>query len=154
MRPSSTEATLALVPVLVGCELWNRKARLRKVSQRKTAFLLFWAGELTYPVYLVHTPILISVQAGMPHQTYVQKWAIATVLVILGARILHMTVEEAVLKWRRRTHRATEAEKSTTAGIGAEVDRPNQGNRRMASPTVVDSLNPVANGIPSPSPIR
>jgi peptidoglycan/LPS O-acetylase OafA/YrhL len=145
---------LALVPVLVGCELWNRKARLRKVPRPRTAFLLFWAGELTYPIYLVHTPILMSVQAGMPHQTYAVKWAIAAVLVILVAWILHMTVEEAVLNWRRRTHRATQTQKSTTPGFRAEVDPPNHGNGQVASPTVVDSLNPVANGIVSRSPTR
>ena len=102
---------LALVPVLVGCELWNRKARLRKVPRRKTAFLLFWVGELTYPIYLVHCSILISVHTGMLHHTYAAKWAIATILVILIAWVLHMTVEQAVLDWRRRRHRATETEK-------------------------------------------
>jgi peptidoglycan/LPS O-acetylase OafA/YrhL len=107
---------LALVPVLVGCELWNRKARLRKAPQRKTAFLLFWAGELTYPIYLLHASILMSVQAGMPRQTYAEKWAIGTIHVIVIAWILHMTVEEAVLNWRRRTHRAAETENSTVPG--------------------------------------
>jgi peptidoglycan/LPS O-acetylase OafA/YrhL len=112
---------LALVPVLVGCELWNRKARLRRVPLRKTAFLLFWVGELTYPIYLVHASILSSVQQGMPHLTYAAKWAIATVLVILIAWVLHMTVEQAVLDWRRRRHRATETEKwiiPTTRQVG------------------------------------
>jgi peptidoglycan/LPS O-acetylase OafA/YrhL len=107
---------LALVPVLVGCELWNRKARLRRVPWRKTAFLLFWVGELTYPIYLVHANILDAVQRGMPHQTYAAKWAIATILVILIAWILHMTVEQAVLDWRRRRHRATETEKWMVPG--------------------------------------
>ncbi|WP_293314574.1 acyltransferase [Mycobacterium sp.] len=101
---------LALIPVLAGCELWNRKARMQKVPQRKTAFVLFWVGELTYPIYLVHSAILISVQEGMPRQTYAEKWAIATILVILIAWILHMTVEEAVLNWRRRMHRAAKPE--------------------------------------------
>jgi peptidoglycan/LPS O-acetylase OafA/YrhL len=93
---------LALIPVLVGCELWNRKARLRQVPRRKTAFLLFWAGELTYPIYLVHISVLVSVQLGMPQQSYAAKWAIATVLVIFVSWILHITVEETVLNWRRR----------------------------------------------------
>jgi peptidoglycan/LPS O-acetylase OafA/YrhL len=99
---------LALMPVLVGCELWNRKARLRRAPRRRTAFLLFWAGALTYPIYLVHDAILVSVQGELPHLTYAARWAIATILVILVAWVLHMTVEKAVLKWRRR--RATEIE--------------------------------------------
>jgi len=45
---------LALIPVLLGCEALNRNARLRKVPQRKTAFVLFWMGALTYPIYLGH----------------------------------------------------------------------------------------------------
>jgi peptidoglycan/LPS O-acetylase OafA/YrhL len=102
---------LALVLVLVGCELWNRKARSRKLPRRKIAFFLFWAGELTYPIYLVHGNILAAVQLGMPHQNSSVKWAIATVLVVLIAWILHMTVEQAVLDWRKRRHRATETEK-------------------------------------------
>jgi peptidoglycan/LPS O-acetylase OafA/YrhL len=93
---------LALIPVIVGCEVWNRKARLRKVPQRKTAFVLFWVGALTYPIYLVHSSILINVQLGLPHVTYAARWAIGTILVVLIAWVLHMTVEEAVLNWRRR----------------------------------------------------
>jgi peptidoglycan/LPS O-acetylase OafA/YrhL len=107
---------VAMVPVLVGCELWNRKARLRKLSQRKTGFVLYWLGTLTYPVYLVHCSILNGVQLGMPHQTYAAKWAIATILVILIAWILHMSVEKPVLDWRR--HRATQAEKSGASETG------------------------------------
>jgi peptidoglycan/LPS O-acetylase OafA/YrhL len=99
---------LALIPVLVGCELWNRKARLRRAPQRRTAFVLFWVGELTYPIYLVHGSILASVQRGLPHATFAVRWAIATVLVILIAWVFHITVEEAVLKWRRG--RATKTE--------------------------------------------
>jgi peptidoglycan/LPS O-acetylase OafA/YrhL len=99
---------LALMLVLVGCELWNRKARLRSVPHRRTAFLLFWVGELTYPIYLVHDAILLTVQGEIPHMTYAARWAIATVLVVLIAWVLHMTVEEPVLKWRRR--RATKIE--------------------------------------------
>jgi peptidoglycan/LPS O-acetylase OafA/YrhL len=99
---------LAMIPVLVGCEVSNRKARLRKVPQRKTAFILFWVGALTYPIYLVHSSILFGVQLGLPHATYATRWAIGTILVILIAWVLHMTVEEAVLNWRRR--RATKAE--------------------------------------------
>jgi peptidoglycan/LPS O-acetylase OafA/YrhL len=149
---------LALVPVFVGCELWNRQARLRQVPQRKTAFLLFWVGELTYPVYLVHYSILISVQNGLPHATYLARWAIATILVILVAWILHMTVEEAVLNWRRHTHRATEPDKQMAPGIRqvdltrlvehsdsrlapsapVEVDRPHPNGGRVTSPTVVE----------------
>jgi peptidoglycan/LPS O-acetylase OafA/YrhL len=106
IMPAAT--ALALIPVLVGCELWNRKARLRQVPRRKTAFLLFWMGELTYPVYLVHASILMSVQLGMPQQSYAVKWAIATVLVILLSWIFHMTVEETVLNWRRRHVTKTE----------------------------------------------
>jgi peptidoglycan/LPS O-acetylase OafA/YrhL len=99
---------LALIPVLVGCEVWNRKARLRKVPQRKKAFVLFWVGELTYPIYLVHYSIFASVQNGLPRESYAARWAIGTILVILIAWVFHTTVEEAVLKWRRR--HATEAE--------------------------------------------
>jgi peptidoglycan/LPS O-acetylase OafA/YrhL len=106
IMPAAT--ALALIPVLVGCELWNQRARLRRVPRRRTAFLLFWAGELTYPVYLVHASILISVQLGMPQQSYAVKWAIATVLVILISWIFHMTVEETVLNWRRRHLTKTE----------------------------------------------
>jgi peptidoglycan/LPS O-acetylase OafA/YrhL len=105
---SSGAVALAMIPVLVGCEAWNRKARLRKVPHRKTAFVLFWVGALTYPIYLVHTSVLTSVQNGLPHGTYAAKWAIGTILVVLIAWVLHMTVEGAVLNWRR--HRATEAE--------------------------------------------
>jgi peptidoglycan/LPS O-acetylase OafA/YrhL len=114
IMPAAT--ALALIPVLVGCELWNRKARLRRAPQRKTAFVLFWVGELTYPIYLVHASILASVQTGMPHQTYAAKWAVATVLVILISWVLHMTVEQTVLNWRRRRHRATEIENKVVPG--------------------------------------
>ena len=86
---------LALIPVIVGCEVWNRKARLRKVPQRKTAFVLFWVGALTYPIYLVHSSILAGVQLGVPHATYAARWAIATILVILIAWVLHMTVRRS-----------------------------------------------------------
>jgi peptidoglycan/LPS O-acetylase OafA/YrhL len=98
----------ALIPVLVGCELWNRKARLRPVPRRRTAFFLFWVGELTYPIYLVHVSVISSVQAEMPRATYAVKWAIATVLVLLIAWIFHVTVEETVLNWRRRHVTKTE----------------------------------------------
>jgi peptidoglycan/LPS O-acetylase OafA/YrhL len=101
---------LALMPVLVGCELWNRKARQRKVPRRRTAFLLFWVGALTYPIYLVHDTILVTVQGELPHMTYAVRWALATFLVILVAWALHMTVEKAVLKWRKR--RTAEVETS------------------------------------------
>jgi peptidoglycan/LPS O-acetylase OafA/YrhL len=122
---------LALVPVLVGCELWNRKARLRKVPWRKTAFFLFWAGELTYPIYLVHCNILDAVQRGMPHQTYAAKWAIATILVILIAWILHMTVEQAVLDWRRRRP----GKRLASAGID-RLDRADQLPATQRSPEI------------------
>jgi peptidoglycan/LPS O-acetylase OafA/YrhL len=75
--------------------------------QRRTAFLLFWVGELTYPIYLIHDAILVSVQGAMPHMTFAVTWAIATVPVIFIACVLHKTVEEPVLEWRRRRRRAT-----------------------------------------------
>jgi peptidoglycan/LPS O-acetylase OafA/YrhL len=103
--PAAT--ALALIPVLVGCEVWNRKARPRKVPQRKTAFVLYWVGALTYPIYLVHAAILVNVQLGLPRGAYAAKLAIGIILVILIAWVLHMTVEQAVLNWRRRP--ATEA---------------------------------------------
>jgi peptidoglycan/LPS O-acetylase OafA/YrhL len=99
---------LALITVLVGCELWNRKARLRRAPRRRTAFLLFWVGELTYPIYLMHVAILLGVQSELPRLSYTAKCGIATILVILIAWVLHMTVEKAVLNWRRR--RVTEIE--------------------------------------------
>jgi peptidoglycan/LPS O-acetylase OafA/YrhL len=99
---------LALIPVLVGGEASNRKARLRIAPQPRTAFVLFWVGELTYPIYLVHSSILASVQLGLPHATYAVRWAIGTILVILIAWVFHMTVEEAVLNWRRRHATKTE----------------------------------------------
>jgi peptidoglycan/LPS O-acetylase OafA/YrhL len=111
---------LALIPVLVGCEVWNRKARLRKVPQRKTAFVLFWVGELTYPIYLVHYSIFASVQNGLPHESYAARWAIGTILVILIAWVFHTTIEEAVLKWRRR--RETEAENRVVPETRQGVD--------------------------------
>jgi peptidoglycan/LPS O-acetylase OafA/YrhL len=139
---------LALVPVIVGCELWNRKARLREAPRRKTAFLLFWAGELTYPIYLVHVAILVSVVVVLPHQPFAVKWAVATTLVILTAWILHKAVEEPVLKWRRRTHRATAtgdpmAPEARRVGL---IDRAHHSDSRMASASVVDLPDPVANG--------
>jgi peptidoglycan/LPS O-acetylase OafA/YrhL len=101
------------------------------VPRRKTAFFLFWAGELTYPIYLVHASVLISVQLGMPHQNYAAKWAVATVLTILICWILHMTVQETVLNWRRRQLAKTEK------SMGPE---PRQGMTRlvghMAKPLV------------------
>jgi peptidoglycan/LPS O-acetylase OafA/YrhL len=115
------------------------KARLRKAPRRTTAFLLFWVGELTYPIYLVHVAILLSVLGKLPHQTYAAKWAIATILVILIAWVFHMAVEEPVLKWRRRTLRAAETEK----WMEPET---RHGDLRVASGSVVDSLDPVANG--------
>ncbi len=110
---------LALMPVLVGCELWNRKARLRPAPRRRTAFLLFWAGALTYPIYLVHDTILVSVQGELPHLTYAARWVVATVLVIIVAWVLHMTVEKAVLRWRRG--RAVEIENSVVPETLQEV---------------------------------
>jgi peptidoglycan/LPS O-acetylase OafA/YrhL len=111
---------LALIPVLVGCEVWNRRARLRKVPQRKTAFALFWVGELTYPIYLVHYSIFASVQKGLPHASYAVRWATGAILVILIAWAFHMTVEEAVLRWRRR--HATEDENRMAPETRQEVD--------------------------------
>jgi peptidoglycan/LPS O-acetylase OafA/YrhL len=93
---------LALIPVLVGCEIWNQKARLRLVPQRRLAVFLFWVGELTYPIYLVHCAILEGVQAEIPHGNYAAKWVIATILIVLVAWVLHVIVEEPVLNWRRR----------------------------------------------------
>ncbi len=93
---------LFLTPVLYGCELSNRKARLREVPQRRTAFVLFWMGALTYAFYLVHSPILGSVQNAMPNASYVVKWALATVFVIFTAWVLYTTVEKPVLNWRLR----------------------------------------------------
>ncbi|MBW0012064.1 acyltransferase [Mycobacterium sp.] len=149
---------LALIPVIVGCELWNRKARLRTVPQRKTAFLLFWMGELTYPIYLVHLGILNGVYLAMPGGNYAARWALATMLVVLIAWVLHRVVEEPVLKWRMR--RATRTENAMVPGCApgggsthdqsllrlSEPDPAHLGAGRVTSTSVIDSLDPVANG--------
>ena len=65
------------------------------------AFVLFWVGALTYPVYLVHSSVLDAVSHGLPHANYAVKWLIGTAVVVLIAWILHMTVERAALEWRK-----------------------------------------------------
>ena len=67
--------------------------------------MLFWIGALTYPVYLIHSSIFAAIQAGLPQATLETKWVVGTVFVVIGAWLLHMTVEEAVLNYRARAHR-------------------------------------------------
>jgi peptidoglycan/LPS O-acetylase OafA/YrhL len=111
LLPGAT--ALALIPVLVGCEMSNQQTRKRNVPRRRTAFILFWAGALTYPVYLVHSSVLDAVAHGLPHANYAAKWLIGTILVVLIAWILHMTVERAALEWRKSHTARPEQAKAT-----------------------------------------
>jgi peptidoglycan/LPS O-acetylase OafA/YrhL len=94
-------SALALIPVLVGCEALNRIERSRSVPRHRTASVLYWIGALTYPVYLIHSSILDGVQKGIPHDPYLVRWLVATVLVVFVAWVLHITVEQAALRWRK-----------------------------------------------------
>ena len=93
---------LLLVPVIVGMESLNLRETLRSRHRRRTAFVLYWIGALTFPVYLVHAAILWQFQLWFPHSPYLVRWALGIISTLLVAWLLHVTVEKAVLRWRRQ----------------------------------------------------
>ena len=97
--------SLLLVPVIVGMESLNLLETLRSRHRRRTAFVLYWIGALTFPVYLIHAAILWQVQLWIPHSPYLLRWALGIISTLLAAWLLHITIERAVLHWRRQHSR-------------------------------------------------
>lgn len=93
---------LLLVPVIVGMESLNLRESVRSQHRRRTAFVLYWIGALTFPVYLVHTGILEQIELWIPHSPYLERWALGIIFTFLVAWLLHITIEKAVLRWRRQ----------------------------------------------------
>ena len=98
-------ASLPLVLVISGMEFLNAKEKVRVMHRRRTATTLYWIGALTFPVYLVHNSVLVAVQTGATRLHYFTRLALGLFLTLLIAWMLHVTVEQAVLRWRKEHSR-------------------------------------------------
>ena len=106
---------LFLLPVLLGMEASNDAANLRPTSTRSRlrSRTLYWIGALTFPVYLCHSAILVSVESGIPRSPYLTRLLVAAVLTFATALILHLTVERTALSWRIRLGQRSPAPRQT-----------------------------------------
>jgi peptidoglycan/LPS O-acetylase OafA/YrhL len=93
---------LAMIAILVGAEesnaAWARKPDSR--FKRTISFVLYWAGALTFPVYLTHSSIMFSIEAGFHRFDIPVRILIAAVVTILLSLMLHLTIERTALRWR------------------------------------------------------
>jgi peptidoglycan/LPS O-acetylase OafA/YrhL len=98
-------AALLMCPILIGAEAANEAWQTRPLQTaraRLLPWLLNWAGALTYPIYLVHSPVLISVEKGLPDAPYLFRLALSIGLTLALSVGLHLTVERAALARRTR----------------------------------------------------
>ena len=110
--------SLLVVVVIVGMEASNDQARIgpNTARRRKVAWVLYWVGALTFPVYLVHSPIFIAIQTGVPQYPYLVRLLLGILITFAVAMVLHLTVERTVLGWRVRLgqrRQAPEPQEST-----------------------------------------
>lgn len=90
-------AAVAMIPILLGAEIASQSLTARP----RVASVLYWVGALTFPVYLVHSTILRSVQTELGWMPYLIRLGLATALTVAIALVLHLTVEQTVQKWSR-----------------------------------------------------
>jgi len=98
-------AALLMCPILIGAEAANEAWRTRPMETtraRLLPWLLNWAGALTYPIYLVHSPVLVSVQTGLPDAPYLFRLAMSIGVTLVLSVGLHLTVEQVSLARRTR----------------------------------------------------
>jgi peptidoglycan/LPS O-acetylase OafA/YrhL len=98
-------SALLMCPILIGAEAANEAWQTRPLKTaraRLLPWLLVWAGALTYPIYLVHSLVLMSVQKGLPDSPYLFRLALSIGLVLALSVGLHLTVERAALSRRKR----------------------------------------------------
>jgi peptidoglycan/LPS O-acetylase OafA/YrhL len=85
---------------------YSRDARLAKVPVMRP---LIWVGGISYSLYLIHVPIVTSVEHLMgrwiPYSSawFPIVWIAAIVTALIGARTLNRFVEAPIERWRRRT---------------------------------------------------
>jgi peptidoglycan/LPS O-acetylase OafA/YrhL len=96
----------AFVLVLIGADVLSHQGTYGDHALFKCSkWLLKWAGALTFPIYLVHSSVLYSIQqgfAGAPEYLRI----IAAVGITVGVSvILHQTVEVGAERWRAKVSR-------------------------------------------------
>jgi peptidoglycan/LPS O-acetylase OafA/YrhL len=105
LNASVLHCQLAAAVVLAGI-LFMRQAQTF-LSNRVSEFL----GSISFPLYLVHIPILFSVGCGVyllaaPHVSYMWAWAITVFItvpaVFSAAVVFRMLIEDRLVQWTKR----------------------------------------------------
>lgn len=98
--PLFTAVTLSFTVLGADVASENRNYKFNR-GFRSLKFILYWAGALTFPVYLVHSSIMDSIQVAFPDSSQRGKILLAIGLTFGVSLLLNLTVEKSFSKYRK-----------------------------------------------------
>lgn len=70
-------------------------------KEQRFSFLMY-LGALTYPIYVWHEPILISVQKAFVNYDYLEKIIVSVLLILLLSHLTYMLIEKYFIQFKKR----------------------------------------------------